>query len=362
MFSFPTPSVYQSSKCFVTYGVMGHPNPEQVPSKGKPWSAILAQDFVHRVDLILPEELLHLVKDKIIGNPSRALTFYKVIMSLGQVLEGDFFTEYIKIGNIMMLSEGRLDSENVFSLKEGMLTMYLEKETYERAGLVGKPHGVKGKRGLKPRWVVQFDLRSPSMLHGKKGFDRLAYACKNVFNTPVTWLFYNHSKTPVPDPLSRHYPTQYTSHPEISEGLLVKVPSLKPPAAILDRRDSLELEEFATDIYEWLSLLRLGSPRVDANDKIDPYLSGYSVPGDAEDGQNGQNHRLCRISWQGFIPPNWTRQILADAILALPSKSWFSLSATSFARGITGDSADCTVLIPPKSLGDYFLWDVRRHD
>lgn len=60
-------------------------------------------------------------------------------MSLGQVLEGDFFTEYIKIGNltdechclgisrltwndkgnIMMLSEGRLDSENVFSLKEG---------------------------------------------------------------------------------------------------------------------------------------------------------------------------------------------------------------------------------------------------
>lgn len=177
----------------------------------------------------------------------------------------------------------------------------------------------------------------------------------------LCWLTV-HSIAPVPDPLSRHYPTQYTSHPEISEGLLVKVPSLKPPAAILDRRDSLELEEFATDIYEWLSLLRLGSPRVDANDKIDPYLSGYSVPGDAEDGQNGQNHRLCRISWQGFIPPNWTRQILADAILALPSKSWFSLSATSFARGITGDSADCTVLIPPKSLGDYFLWDVRRHD
>jgi ribonuclease P/MRP protein subunit RPP40 len=30
--------------------------------------------------------------------------------------------------------------------------MFLDKETYERAGLVGKPHGVKGKRGLKPRW------------------------------------------------------------------------------------------------------------------------------------------------------------------------------------------------------------------
>lgn len=32
--------------------------------------------------------------------------------------------------------------------------MYLDKETYERAGLVGKPHGAKGNRGQKPRWSV----------------------------------------------------------------------------------------------------------------------------------------------------------------------------------------------------------------
>ena len=30
--------------------------------------------------------------------------------------------------------------------------MYLEKDLYERAGLVGKPQGAKGSRGLKPRW------------------------------------------------------------------------------------------------------------------------------------------------------------------------------------------------------------------
>lgn len=27
------------------------------------------------------------------------------------------------------------------------------------------------------------------MLHGKKGFDRLVYAFKNVLTAPVTWLF-----------------------------------------------------------------------------------------------------------------------------------------------------------------------------
>lgn len=69
--------------------------------------------------------------------------------------------------------------------------MYLGKETYERAGLVGKPYGAKGDRGLKPRWVVEYDLRSPSMFTGKKGFDRLVYAAKNVLHEPVTWLFCN---------------------------------------------------------------------------------------------------------------------------------------------------------------------------
>lgn len=32
--------------------------------------------------------------------------------------------------------------------------MYLDKEAYERAGLVGKPHGAKGNRGLRPRWSM----------------------------------------------------------------------------------------------------------------------------------------------------------------------------------------------------------------
>lgn len=29
------------------------------------------------------------------------------------------------------------------------------------------------------------------MLHGKKGFDRIVYAFKNVLTAPVTWLFHD---------------------------------------------------------------------------------------------------------------------------------------------------------------------------
>lgn len=39
--------------------------------------------------------------------------------------------------------------------------------------------------------VVEIDLRLPSMLHGKKGFDRIEHAFKNVLTNPVTWLFHD---------------------------------------------------------------------------------------------------------------------------------------------------------------------------
>lgn len=97
--------------------------------------------------------------------------------------------------------------------------MFLDRETYERAGMVGITHGVKGERGLRPRWsksrqgtcifltlpsqirvlifcpVVEYDLRAPASFPGKKGFDRLIYATKNALNFPVTWLFCNLGKS-----------------------------------------------------------------------------------------------------------------------------------------------------------------------
>ncbi len=151
----------------------------------------------------------------------------------------------------------------------------------------------------------------------------------------------------------------YTLAPSIDEDLAVVIPILKPPLAILERSNRLDLDEYATDIYEWLSLVRLGSPRITIGDSVDPYLSRYAVPGSPDDTQEG---KLCKISWDGFISPIWTRQLLADVILVLPSKSWFSLSVTSLAKGIVGDRTECTILRPPDSQGEYFLWDIKGHN
>ncbi|KAL8800046.1 MAG: hypothetical protein Q9182_005446 [Xanthomendoza sp. 2 TL-2023] len=39
--------------------------------------------------------------------------------------------------------------------------------------------------------AVELNLRLPSMLHGKKGFERIVWAFKNVLDSAVTWVFHN---------------------------------------------------------------------------------------------------------------------------------------------------------------------------
>ncbi|AEO55070.1 hypothetical protein MYCTH_2298476 [Thermothelomyces thermophilus ATCC 42464] len=356
MLAFTENAVHQAAKCFVTYGLMCHLDPNQPPSKTQPWATLASQDFVHRADLIIPHDMLESVRGRLIEGRTGP-EFKRVVLSLRDILSGDFFTEYIKKGDVLMLSEGRRGIDNVFTLRRGILTMFLDKEAYERAGLVGKPDGPKGKRGTKPRWIVEFDLTAPSMFPGKKGFDRLVYASKNALAGPITWLFCNLSTTiPNPDPLSQHSPIGYTCNPNISEAIDVMMPNLTPDVSFLSSGGREDFEDFSTSVYEWLSLVRLQSPRVEIGDQIDPYLSRYKVP------EGGEKNTVCKISWQGFLAPSWSRQTLIDIVTALPHKAWFSFSTTTFSKGLTGDNTECTILRPPNSSGEYLMWEVKAHE
>ncbi|OTA02168.1 hypothetical protein A9Z42_0025080 [Trichoderma parareesei] len=328
------PSIYQSPKCFVTYGTMGHVDPKQPPSKGKPWTAISELDFVHKVDLVIPQDICDTIVQKMAER--EAPVYYRVIMTLGQVLETKFLTQYIKLG---------------------MLDLYLDRETYERAGLEGKPYGNKGDRGSKPRWKVSYNLREESMLHGRKKFDRLAYACKQVLNKPMTWLVCNSSSSVMnADMLQSLNAIEKTSSPKLSTDTGINQIPLNIQPTILAQGDREALEYSATEIYEWLSLVRLESPRVVAGDNIDPYLSRYAPP--EADGDVAQSP-VCKLSWQGFFSSSWLRSLFIDVITSCPSQSWFALSSTTFSRNILGGCNELTFLRPPERSGEFLLWEIK---
>ncbi|KAI9899535.1 hypothetical protein N3K66_005996 [Trichothecium roseum] len=236
-------------------------------------------------------------------------------MGLGDILEKNFLS-HIKQGDILMVSEGKANVDDMFTLKDGILEMYLDKETYERAGLVGRPHGPKGSQARGSRWVVSYDLSRPSMRHGKNGFDRLVHASQTVFKQPLSWLICDsESISLVIDSWPKRPSSTITCNPEaLGLGNTAKVP-MEIAQEILSQGDRTSLEMSATDIYEWLSLIRLNSPRVEADDKVDPFVARHK---------------------------------------------WFAFMATGFFRSEIGDSAELSVLRPGNGENDYLMWEIRQ--
>ena len=168
----------------------------------------------------------------------------------------------------------------------------------------------------------------------------------------LTWL-----TAPSPDPLATYSPTICKCNPAIVQNIDTLVPTLAPPPVAITSADKDHFDDFSTQVYEWLSLVRLQSPRVQPRDQIDPYLCRYEVPGDEH-----TSTKLCKITWQGFLAPSWSRQMLIDIIGTLPAKTWFSFSTTTFSKGMAGDNTECTFLRPPGAPGEYMMWEIKSHE
>lgn len=85
--------------------------------------------------------------------------------------------------------------------------------------------------------------------------------------------------------------------------------TLSPPSEglIAGGMPERDLQETCGSISEWLALVQLSSPRVSADDHVDPYLSRYAVPGS----DKASTIDLISLKWHGFISSSWTTQLFA---------------------------------------------------
>jgi ribonucleases P/MRP protein subunit RPP40 len=155
-----------------------------------------------------------------------------------------------------------------------------------------------------------------------------------------------------PDPLDTHFPTRRTVSPEASQSIRVKMPSLKPPSEV-DPSYGAEFEDYAVDIHDWLSLVLLESPRINSDDKIDPFLSRYAPPGDSF-----KDTKLLKVTWQGFMSSSWAHQIYVQMLLAVPKDAWFAYSVVGFGDGPLGESKVCTILKLPDAPNEFVSWEI----
>lgn len=185
---------------------------------------------------------------------------------------------------------------------------------------------------------MEIDLRQPSMLHGKKGFERIVWAFKNVLNHAVTWLFFDvgektkdlekesvssgANRHPSGDaglpastdsstvlPILKHHPITMTCVPEKRELKSLLVPSMKVfPEGDLSL--PMDLAEETLELKEWLDLISLNSPRIENEDTIDPFLCRYAMPY----GDRAAVTQVVRVRWKGYLPNVWVRQLFLECM------------------------------------------------
>lgn len=180
--------------------------------------------------------------------------------------------------------------------------------------------GMVARRRLRIRLThaaIEIDLRSPSMLHGKKGFERVLWAFTNVLINAVTWLFYDfHDQTekdknqstetiaPSRKPIAAHHPIAKTCAPKIT----LRERVVQPHFTIRSTEMAAILEAKSTELHEWFGLTVLGSPRIQEDDIVDPYLCRYVVPDDDPVIVSG----VATLQWSGLIPASWIRKLVVE--------------------------------------------------
>ncbi|KAF2862723.1 hypothetical protein K470DRAFT_275078 [Piedraia hortae CBS 480.64] len=232
-----------------------------------PFSAVHRLKFVHCLDILLPTNpstLSHL-ESILSTNP---VSYARITMKLSDIISEPFFSAYIKNGNVTMFSRG---SDSTYSLLNGLLTLEVDKSTYQRLGLEGVPIG--GHIPL--RYFISLNLAEAS---GKQ-LARIEYAFNNVLTDSVSWVFYNSSRESggVDGPIQAFVPRSTNLLPERSDLGEVHLPISEEPGEVLEQ----------------IHLLFAGSRAVKVGKEIDPYLCRYRAQGEVR--------MLTRLRWVGFF-------------------------------------------------------------
>lgn len=285
-------------------------DPLNTPGKKKPFSTFAAHPHVHTLDLLLPAEVWHVVRTHIAAHDERV--YARAFLALSDVLDEDFLDAYVRNGSASLLSAGRLLLDTRFEVVEGVLSIEMDRQTYERAGLVGVAVEDGGKKHQRNRWRVEYDLKAASMRKGKKGFERLRWAAREVLGGSRAWLFwcagpsFRESVGEGREVLSKHAPRVFELQPEVTTLKGVVVPKLDVQgntlSGLYDQNDALAL-------LEWLDMVNLGSERVKEGDAIDSHLCRYDVP---DLGHGVQTQEFVRVRWIGFITPALVKELFLD--------------------------------------------------
>ncbi|KAF8075128.1 ribonuclease P 40kDa subunit-domain-containing protein [Lyophyllum atratum] len=260
----------------------------------------------------------------------------------------------------------------------GLLTLLVSKDTYERLGLVGKKLPFKGH---KEYHVIRLPLRknAESVANRARRNEALkAWDARREGEGLRAWnVVYCSTGTCSPTSraiaISDTHPSSYPSDSTLPESAFavtqirdvqcqltkindvhIPIPSLRPHPSTSHPRTSDEhgaaeredTEDWNTEmaaLFEWVGMAALGSQRLKANDRVDPYVALYECPFPSYVGD------VTHLRWTGFLGPDFVQSIIDIALYTLPTTAPEAEKRPFVAITAHACSASPVSYVPPPS-------------
>ncbi|KAG4305145.1 hypothetical protein PORY_001315 [Pneumocystis oryctolagi] len=306
---FGKPLKGKKKKCFVTYGT---PKVSLILSHPFNFSVIFVELCFQKDDL---------KKALFLFDKSTYPRFITLSIPLSwQVVKFLFLLLLMCLEILCALSMNHIDTDDVICVNKGVIILSLTKETYEKAGLTGKP-SVFSK--MASRWNVTLDMRDSSMKKGKKGFNRILWSFENNFQKEFLFRISasNNDDIKIIEEVSGL--SSRFVHFEEHEFEQILCPSFLYPERTNDLHlDKTIKEEWAMEIYEWLGLVSLRADRLKVMNNYDTCISTYSL-------SNALEGDIVIFLWSGMINCTWILN-LWESLKSIQDMNWFSLTVNGF--------------------------------
>ncbi|KAH9995433.1 ribonuclease P 40kDa subunit-domain-containing protein, partial [Russula compacta] len=300
-----------------------------------------SRPFVHQVDVIFP--------------------FDRELQTAFSKLETDYYTSRAPLAEIYealraygqepgLANDAQVASTGTFlpdawSCREGSITLSAGKDTFQALGLPGTKLSAR-MSGAPEQYLISISLNTPSTNVRSREFILDSFTRWDLSREGSgegQWDFAFHVSHPDKGtgPLSPSRTQRHKVEPIIRKLQNVHIPtSTLPPRPNLrttstgrrGRRDlSLSHNEKATDddgndvlqdwnerassLFEWVGMVNVGAQRLQANDRVDPYVAVYSAPAPFIVGD------MLHIRWQGFLTPQFIQGVVGTATRMATSQS-----------------------------------------
>ncbi|KAG6070719.1 hypothetical protein E4U15_007849 [Claviceps sp. LM218 group G6] len=362
------PTKQRSAKCVMT---VGYGDLSRLPRRTEPWMAIKNHDFISKIDLVMPLDKFLTMPSEIILDRPRPVYYRLTESSLEQLLNKESLFNFLQKGEATLFSQRHASATHtqfnvnkgttifIFHVKQlltvasGILTMHMDESTFERSGLFDNIGLVKGQRMR----IITLDLNSARRYcNGETHKHLKQYTCayKSITKKQLSWLLCDETgSTNLALDLGNDVNVlECTAELKMHQGTTCNPPMLDIGRLSFMDTGRLDTQEIGLCVYEWLSLLKLGSPRVQYGDDVDTFLSRYRVAS-----KDREQVRICRISWVGLIGTTWFQNLVRDVMTANATEGWLSFSSNSFYDvSLSGTGSELVMLRPSTKEDQYLMW------